>query len=239
MLKGINFTVKKGENTAILGPNGSGKTTLLRLLYRSLTPSAGTLEIFGRKKLSRGEISKRIAVVSKAENTSISFSVSEMIMMGRYIKSKGIWFENNEDRGKAREIMKRLGIENFADKYFNCLSSGEQQRVLIGRALAQSPEVMLLDEPTSHLDISHQVYCHSLFRELNESSGITVVTVSHDLNLAAQFCSRLVLVKDGRIFADGRPEDVLNEDNIKKVYGIDTIVDMNPTTSKPRVTLIS
>lgn len=239
VLESIDFAIEKGENTAILGPNGSGKTTLLRLLYRSLNPTRGTLKLFGSKKLSRREISMRVAVVSKAENTSISFSVFEMIMMGRYIRSRGIWFENEEDRKKAKEIMSRLDIERFANKYFNCLSSGEQQRVLIGRALAQSPEVMLLDEPTSHLDISHQIYCHSLFKELNDTLGITIVMVSHDLNLAAQFCSRIVLIKSGKIYADGSPEDVLNKENIKKVYGIETIVDTNPATSKPRVTLIS
>ncbi|RMF92463.1 MAG: ABC transporter ATP-binding protein [Candidatus Schekmanbacteria bacterium] len=238
VLKGINMSVQKGENIAILGPNGSGKTTLLRLLYKSLTPSKGTIKLFGKDKMSRKEISKKIAVVSKAENTSISFTVFEMIMMGRYLKSKGIWFENKEDKERARDIMKRLDIDRYSDKYFNCLSSGEQQRVLIGRALAQGPEVMLLDEPTSHLDLSHQVYCHSLFCKLNESMKITVVMVSHDLNLAAQFCKRIILIKDGSIYADGVPEDVLTEKNIEDVYGVKTIVDYNPSTSKPRITLI-
>ncbi|MBI5376528.1 MAG: ABC transporter ATP-binding protein [Candidatus Schekmanbacteria bacterium] len=239
VLYNVNLSVNEGEMLAILGPNGCGKTTLLRLIYGALKASRGRITLFGKEHLSRKEVSEKVAIVSKSENTSISFLVSEMVMMGRYVKSKGIWFENNEDKKMIAGILDELHIEHLSAKYFNCLSSGEQQRVLIGRALAQKPELMLLDEPTSHLDISHQLECHSLLKKLNDSSGMTMVIISHDLNLAAQFCSRIILMKDGRVFADGHAGDVLTEQNIREVYGIDTIVDGNPVTGTPRVTLLS
>ncbi len=241
ILRDVTFKLDAGEFIGIVGPNGSGKTTLLRAISRLIKPREGSI-LFKNEDiwLSRPrELARKIAVVSQ----SVSFShmtAEEFILLGRIPHRKGLQFiETKKDMDALREAMLLTDTLKFGEKFLDEMSGGERQLVVIARALAQEPKLLLLDEPTAHLDITHQVGILDLIRRLNKEFGLTVVMVLHDLNLASEYCERIVLINEGRAHKIGRPEDVLNYRVIEEVYKTVVVVRENPISSKPCVFLVS
>ena len=187
---------------------------------------------------STREIARNIGVVPQNGSVAFSFRVGEVVMMGRSPHMGRFSAEGPVDYLVARRAMERTGVLEFAERFMDELSSGERQRVILARALTQEPRVLLLDEPTSHLDINYQVSMMDLIKELNRAEGLTVIVVIHDLNLASQYCDSLIMLKDGRVFAAGRPEDVLTETNVEAVYGTPVIITPHPALGCPQVFLV-
>lgn len=240
VLREINFQVKKGELLGIIGPNGSGKTTLLRVITRVIRPVRGKI-LFENKdiwEIPYKELAKGIAVVS--QNPEVSWmGVEEYVLLGRIPHFSPFQFlEKKEDLEIARKWMELTDTFRFRGRLLGELSEGERQLVHLARALTQEPRLLLLDEPTAHLDITHQVAILDLVRRLNREFGLTVVMVLHDLNLASEYCERLVLIHEGKIRRDGRSEEVLNYSIIEEVYKTIVVVGRNPVTEKPCLFLI-
>lgn len=240
VLRDISFEVEQGEFASLIGPNGAGKTTLLKILNRLLIPQRGEVFVFDRNlnSYSRREIAKIIGFVPQDNVFIFSYTVLEVVLMGRTPYLKGIGFESKEDIEIALEVMNLTKIEHLADKPITSLSFGERQRVMIARALAQQPKIILLDEPNAHLDISHQIEIFALLKTLAEEKNVTIISVSHDLNLIASYSDKVMLLSNGQICSIGKPDVVLTMKNIKDVYGVDVIVDVNPATGRPRITLL-
>jgi len=222
VLKGVSLKIKKGEFLGLIGPNGSGKTTLLRSMSKILTPRRGKVLYRGKDiaKISAKKLAQRIAVVPQLSVFTFSFTVEDFVLLGRIPYLPRFYLERKEDYLAAEEAMRLTKTLSFRERRINELSEGEKQRVVIARSLAQNPELLLLDEPAAHLDIRYQLEVFNLLRQLNQEKGITIVLVSHDLNLASQYASRLVLVNGGKIFSEGRPSEVITEENIQKVYKV-------------------
>jgi len=199
--------------TAAVGKAGVGKTTLVRLLTRVLEPASGEIRLDGAplRRLAPAELARRVGVVPQGALPQFPFTVGELVLMGRYPHGPGRYFESPRDRDVAREAMDATGVLELAELPFDHLSGGERQRAVIARGLAQEPRLLVLDEPTAHLDLRHQVETAALLRRLNRERGMTIVLVSHDLNLAAEVCDRLLLLAAGRTAAIGAPEAVLDE----------------------------
>ena len=240
VLNGLDFSIEAGSFTGLIGPNGSGKTTLLKLLAGLYTAPEGTVRLKGTDiRLRPGpERARVIGYVPQESRPLFQQSVLEFVLMGRAPHTAWLGFDRPGDVHAAKEALGRIGLDSLADRGVQDLSGGEGQMVRIARALAQHPEVLLLDEPTAFLDLSHQVSIYETLRALNRSEGLTVVCVSHDLNLAAQYCDQLILLKAGRIEATGDPETILTETRIDRVYGCRTLVDRHPATGRPRITLM-
>jgi iron complex transport system ATP-binding protein len=236
----ISFQVGRGEFIGVIGPNGSGKTTLLKILYRFLSPQRGEV-LFERvplKKMSRREIARKIAVVAQETYPVFPFRAMEIVLMGRSPYLGHLLFESERDLEIAKKAMERTEILSISQRSIDELSGGERKRVFIARALAQEPEVILLDEPTANLDIHHQIEFLDLILALNRERGLTIIMASHDLNLASEFCDRLILLQKGGIFKIGSPEEVITRENIERVYGCGVWVDQNPVSGMPRITLL-
>jgi len=245
VLREVSLTLRLGERVGLIGPNGSGKTTLLRCLSGVLPPSQGevSLDGLGLRRLSRQEIARRIAVVPQELLVPFAFTVREMVGMGRLPHAAGGWQallrgESKDDRQAIEAAMLATGTVDLADRLFNELSGGERQRVMIALALAQEPEVLLLDEPTVHLDLAHQVEMLELIARLNGQRGLTVLAVLHDLNLAALYFPRLVLLERGQIVAEGEPAQVLSEETIARVFGATVRVQPHPTADRPHIIVL-
>ena len=240
-LKGINFELKKGEIVGIIGPNGSGKSTLLKIMDGLLKIQKG--EIFlCNKSLSRhrrSDIARRIAMVPQEETFRFSFLVSEVVLMGRFSHLGLFPFEGKEDLEIANQSMRLTGTLNLATRSIHELSGGEKQRVLIARALTQRAQIILLDEPTSFLDIRHKAEIFELISYLTLTQGLSVIIVSHDISLAAQYCHRMLLLNKGDVYKIGEPAEVITADNISRVYQCPVLVDNNPITETPRITILS
>lgn len=234
MLKEVTLEVRDGEFMGLMGPNGSGKTTLLRCLTNYL-PSANRAILVDMKPLhilSPREIARMFAVVPQTSATDFPFSAYDVVMMGRIPHmSSRISFETSEDADIVRQAMERTNTWRFAERPFSALSGGERQRVIIARAIAQKPKVLLLDEPTVYLDISGQLEIMDLVKKLNREDGITVIAVLHEINLAARYCDRIALMNDGMLEAVGPPAEVLTPETVKSVYGVDVVVRRDPYTS--------
>ncbi len=239
VLSRISFEVEKGEIIGIIGPNGSGKTTLFKVLDGILFPQEGEVLIGGEdiRAKTRREIAAIMAFVPQEFAPVFPFTVREIVMMGRYPHFGNLDFEGRDDYRIVQEVMEMTGTLPFSDRQIQQLSGGEKQRVLIARALAQKPEIMLLDEATAFLDIKHQIAIFKLIVKLNREQGLTVLIVTHDINLAAGHTDRIILLQGGKIHSMGRPEMVITEANIKDVYEAEVMVDRNPRTGAPRVTL--
>jgi len=240
VLKNITFTINKGDFTGIIGPNGAGKSTLLKTATKILRLYSGEIFLDNRQlsSLSRNEIARIIAVVSQEQTFIFPYKVMDVVLLGRIPYAKGIGLCTRADLKIACEALEAVGAIHLRDAYIDELSSGERQRVIIARALAQQPKLLFLDEPTSHLDISHQVEIFSLLTRLNKENHLTIVAILHDLNLASEYCNDLILLEDGQVRIKGSPKDVLDYRIIEDVYKTCVIVKENPLTARPYVFVI-
>lgn len=231
VLDEISFKADEGEFIGLIGPNGSGKTTLLRIIDGILKPIVGSVYIDCRRisELDPREIAREIAVVPQIADLSFDLKVFDIVMMGRYPYLDGISLEGEVDEEKVRFWMKVTNTLHLAERSIKEISGGERQRVFITRALAQEPRILLLDEPTSNLDICYKIEIMNLLRELVDELKLTIICAIHDLNLAARYSDRIILIKDGRIKSVGKPRDVLTRDNLREVFKIDAKIeyDMN------------
>ena len=240
VLQEVTLTVAKGEFFGILGPNGSGKSTLLNLIDGIGMPCEGRIRLKGipPATMKRMALARLVAVVPQEASWIFPLTVEEVVLMGRTPHMGPLAFESKKDLAMARSAMEATDLLPFASRLMESLSGGERQRVLIARALAQEPEVILLDEPTSSLDIAHQIRTFDLIRSFSRSAGLTVVAVTHDMNLAALYCDRIALLKEGCLHSLGRPGEVITESSIREVFGVNVVVDRHPLTGLPRVTLL-
>lgn len=240
-LEGISFEINKGDFVGIIGPNGSGKTTLFKGISNELHALAGSTKLNGEliQKMSLKEKAQNVAIVT--QNIEVgSMTVEEYVLMGRIPYRKQFqFFETKEDIAIAKKYIELTGVTRLKDKYMNALSGGEQQLAGIARALTQEPQLLLLDEPTSHLDITHQVQILNLIRRLSHNLGLTVLMIIHDLNLAGEYCDSLVMMQEGRVRKKGLPHEVLNYKDIEAVYNTVVITRTNPVSGKPVVFLVS
>ncbi len=241
IIDGVSFSVPQGCFLGIIGPNGSGKTTLFRVMTGFLRPWQGTILYQGRDTagLRPSDLAQEIAVMPQGMESTFSFTVRELVAMGRFPHLKRLRQFAKQDKEAVDHAMELTGIIKFRDKRLSELSGGERQRVFLAQALAQEPRLLLLDEPTAHLDIGHQIRILDCIRRLNRKDGMTVVVVLHDLNLASLYCDRLILLKHGRIFCEGPPAEVLTYETIEAVYETVVLVHQSPVTKKPHVLLVS
>ena len=222
VLHSVSMNVEAGEFAGVIGPNGSGKSTLLKILGGVLTPNSGKLLFKGKDfvDFNRKELARSITWIPQDHPMIFPFKVSEVVLMGRHPYLSAFTFEGDEDIEIARSAMEQTQTLQFAQRRFNEISGGEKQRVVIAGAIAQEPELMILDEPTSALDIKYQIQILNILKELNQKKNMTVILAMHDLHLASKFCNRLILLEEGKIFQDGKPEEVLQKEHLEKVYGI-------------------
>jgi iron complex transport system ATP-binding protein len=238
-LANLSFAIAPGEIVGVIGPNSSGKTTLIRLLTRVLEPVEGEIALEGRRlrDWGRAELARRLAVVPQGAPRDFPFTVEELVLMGRYPHAPGRYFEDPEDVRAARAAMDATGVLDLAPRPLASLGGGEIQRAVIARALAQEPRLLALDEPTAHLDLRYQAETAALLRRLNRERGVTILLVSHDLNLAAEVSDRLLLLAEGRLVRLGTPEEVLEESVLAEVFGCEVSVEKSPTTRRLHVQL--
>ena len=238
-MKGVDAEVRGGEILGVLGPNGSGKTTLLRIMDGLLQPQEGQVLIWRESisSLTRARIAKEIAMVAQETHFRFAFTALEVVLMGRFPHLKRLQFEGEKDLDMAFQALKATHALDLAQRSIHELSGGEKQRVLIARALAQEPKVILFDEPTSFLDLRFKREIFQLIASLSLDHGLSIVVVSHDIDLAAQYCHRVTMLKHGSVYATGDPETVVTAQNIEAVYDCPVLVDKNPATGKPRVSL--
>jgi iron complex transport system ATP-binding protein len=235
----LSLCVEPGEILGVIGPNSAGKTTLIRLVTRVLAPLAGQILLHGQPLAgaSPWELARKVAVVPQEAPPALRFTVEQLALMGRYPHGPARFFESGEDRAIARAAMLATGVLELAALPVEILSGGERQRAMLARALAQEPDLLVLDEPTAHLDLRHQVECAVLLERLNRQRGTSILLVSHDLNLAAQLCDRLLLLAGGSIVRLGSPVEVLDEDLLRTVYGCDVVVEAS-ASGRRRVQVI-
>lgn len=234
VLKNININIEKGEFYTILGPNGSGKTTLLRILSKSLDMEKGQIFIDENElsQIRSKTLAKKMAVVPQSTEIEFDFSVQDIVLMGRTPHISRFSSESEKDMSIAMNAMKITNTWELRNKSINALSGGERQRVVVARAIAQETGIILLDEPISHLDIHHQIEIMNQIKQLNENKNTTIIAVLHDLNLAAAYSDHMILMHDCRVYKQGTPEEVLTEDIIKQVYGLEVYITQNPKTGK-------
>lgn len=237
VLAGVSFKANSGEMLVLAGPNGSGKTSLLRVLAGLEEPAEGTVTLFGgdAKHFPGKERARRIAYVPQLVQDALPFTVSQTVMLGRAPWQNGLGRGDARDAEVARESMQLALVDHLADRPMRQLSGGERQRVAIARALCQEPELFLLDEPTAALDYGHQIQIMDMLLYLCRERNSTIILVSHDVNLAAMYADKLLLMRDGEIAASGGPEEVLTVENVSPLYGCSMLVDTNPCTRTPRV----
>ena len=235
----MSFGVDKGEMLGLIGPNGSGKSTLIKAISHVITPRSGRVLLDGKEisAIQRSELARLVSVVPQTPILPSSFSAFEIVLMGRNPHLGLLRYESENDLELTYRAMERTATLSFAERRIGELSGGEIQRIVIARALAQQTEVILLDEPTANLDINHQLEILDLIKSLCTRNHLTVIITVHDLNLAAQYCDRLVLIKTGQVHAQGTPEEVITTENIREVYGTDNCVYTHPVNGRPTVLL--
>lgn len=232
VLKDISFSVEKGQFISIIGPNGSGKSTLLKNLANIYSPLNGKIDIDGKNIVNykKKELAKKIALVPQDTTISYDFSVFDIVLMGRFPYISRFEKESEYDYEMVVESLKLTNTFHLRDRSINEISGGERQRVIIARALVQEPEIIFLDEPTSHLDINHQIDLLTLLKNLNKEKNTTIILVIHDINLACRYSDKIVLMDDGKILSEGNPEEVVTRKNIEEAYGLNVIIEENPYT---------
>lgn len=237
ILRDISFALPQGGFITIIGPNGAGKTTLFKALTGMLPVRRGMIAIEGKDMtmLTHKERARRLAVVSQTVEVS-QMTVEEYVLLGR-LPYRTAWqlFENKQDDEIAEACMSLTNIIGKRDQYIHQLSGGEQQLAAIARALAQQTDILLLDEPTAHLDIAHQINILNLIQRLNKERRLSVLLIIHDLNLASEFGNHLLMLKNGTVYTEGRPEEVLTAEHIRQVYEADVTIQRNPLSHKPNV----
>ena len=240
VLHNISLSIKAGEMVGLLGPNGSGKTTLIKLASGVLKPNQGEIGHDGLSlsRLKRKAIARRVAVVPQQFSVPFAFTAREVVMLGRIPFIRPFAEESQVDRQFVSGALEQVGINGLAERRFDELSGGERQKVILAMALAQQPKMLLLDEPTVHLDITHQVEILELVRSLNREQRVTVIAAMHDLNLAALYFDRLILLKEGRVQADGTPAQVLTEDMIRDVFLASVRVQPHPVAGVPHIVVL-
>jgi iron complex transport system ATP-binding protein len=239
VLQDVTLAVAPGEFLGVLGPNGCGKTTLLRAMRGTLTPRQGNVRLDDQdvQSIEKRHLARKMAFLPQDLVIGLDFTVAELALMGRNPHLSRFTRESDEDRHVAQEAMQLADVLHLADRPVTALSGGERQRTLIAMCLAQEPEILLLDEPTNHLDLAHQLSILDLIARLNRDHGLAVVAVFHDLNLAAEYCGRLVLLESGRIASIGAPAEVITEPSIRRVYGVQVTVQPNQLSQRPHVVL--
>lgn len=239
ILHSLDCTLKRGEFAALLGPNGSGKTTLLRTLSGILPPAGGSVHIDGNNiyTLTARDRARLCATVPQQYSGLDNVTVRDLVLMGRYAHTDFLHGYTGQDHYLAHEAMRRTGVLEFSDRAADSLSGGEQQRVLLARALAQNARILLLDEAASHLDVARTMQLYALLRDLNQQ-GTTILSVVHDLNLAALSCQRLIFLKHGRIVCDGPTRDVFTASNLSEIYETHIAVAEHPAFDAPQAHLI-
>jgi iron complex transport system ATP-binding protein len=241
VLRDITFEVQTGELFGILGPNGSGKTTLLKMISGILPFANGDIFIKGKRlqEYHSKQLAQSVAVLSQHSSQSFSYTVKETVSLGRYAHQTG-WFQTwgEKDESIVQRVMRQTGITSFQNKSIQELSGGEKQRVFLAQALAQEPEILLLDEPTNHLDLSYQKELLDLLKNWTTETGLTVISIFHDLNLAGLYCDRLLLLENGVININHKPNEVLREERIRNVYHTEIMKQPHPRVAAPQMVLI-
>lgn len=240
VIEDASFTVEEGDFLGILGANGSGKSTLLKLMTKALPIIKGEV-LFKDKNInniSLKELSQHIGFVSQNTVINFPFTVEEIVLMGRIPHLKRLQTETKLDYSIAQRSLQLTKALDLKDRLIDQLSAGEKQRVILAKALAQEPSLLFLDEPTSHLDIGHQISTLDLLRNLNRKNKITVIMVLHDLNLASEYCNRIILLNEGKVFKQGTPQEVLTYVNIETLYKTIVLVRNNPLSNKPYVIVV-
>ena len=243
-VRDLDVAVGCGEMLGVIGPNGSGKSSLLKLLAGLVRPQRGTIHLFGSDLQSQTRLSlaRQMAYMPQDVSFDFPFSVMDMVLMGRYpYRSGGGWsllgWERRDDVAIAHEAMAMTDVQALSDRLVGTLSAGERQRVLLARALAQQPRVLLLDEPTAHLDLNHQLEVCRILTRVHAQLGMTVILVSHDINLASQYCDRIAIMREGHLVSVGSPHEVVHARRLAEIYGCDVLVDAHPHSGRPRVTM--
>ncbi|MCF2718077.1 ABC transporter ATP-binding protein [Paenibacillus sp. UKAQ_18] len=239
-LKNISWSVDEGTWWGIIGPNGSGKSTLLHLLSGVDQPTSGNVHIYGKKvgSYSRKELSRLIAVLQQEGLPPVGYTVREVVEMGRFPhqdwlgREKGVDVEAITDR-----VLERLGLATLADRALDRLSGGQRQRVALAKVMVQEPRILLLDEPTTYLDLRYQLEFMELLADWRQETGVTIIAVLHDLNLTAQFCEDLLVLKDGMVEGLGASSKLLTEDRIRRVYGVEPVMLPHPDSGVPQLLL--
>jgi iron complex transport system ATP-binding protein len=224
ILNDVNADLSGHKLVSILGPNGVGKSTLIHCINKILTPKGGVVLMDGKdvKEITIKEMSKKVGYVPYSANDSFPLSVVDTVMMGRHPHSK--WGSLDNDLRIVYETLEMLGISHLAMRNFNELSAGQHQKVMLARGLVQEPEVLLLDEPTSNLDVRHQIEVTKLLKRMTQEKNILTIMISHDINIAAKYSDEIIMMHQGKIYATGTPEDVINEENLRAVYGVEAKV---------------
>jgi iron complex transport system ATP-binding protein len=240
VLSGVNLDVAPGSFLGIIGPNAAGKSTLIKTIAATLKPTRGVVYFKGEDltKVSRRDLAQQMAVVPQETEINFPFSVMEVVLMGRHPHLGRFEQESEQDYEIVCTAMEKAGCWHLKDRSILELSGGERQKVILARALAQNPSIILLDEPVAHLDLSAQLEVLTLLQEMNREHGITVIAILHDLNMAAQFSEQMIMLHQGKIFAAGLPEKVLNAENIKEVYNTDVLVIRHPITGDPQIVVL-
>lgn len=240
VLNGISLEIRDGEILALLGPNGAGKSTLLSVSHGALKPSEGEVFFDGQPiaKFSRRELAQRMALVAQAGELRFPLTVLEFVLTGRFAHTAVLGFDSPRDVEIAIRSLEETDAAQFSDRPFNDLSSGERQRVVLARALAQEPRLLLLDEPTANADIAHQLSLLSFVRELARKKKIGALIVTHEINLAAEFADRVALLKNGVLIACGEPKLVMTDNLLGQLFDTALIVDRHPQSGNPRVSWV-
>lgn len=240
LLHDVSFSVREGELVGLIGPNGAGKSTLLKVINGLWSDVSGEITLLNRslRQYSTRQIAQVVAHVPQITALDFPFTVKQIVLMGRNPHLKRFELETEHDRQLAERAMRRTQTREFESRLIGTLSGGERQRVLIARALAQQPRLLLLDEPTANLDIQHQISIFELVQSLVREDGLSAVAAVHDLELAARFCDRLILLKDGSVSAVGTPESVLVPEQLRAAYGIDTQLYRDPVMGHLRVAVV-
>ena len=240
VLKNLSFAVKKSDFFIIIGPNGSGKTTLMKIIAGIIKPQKKSLEILGHpvETYSRKALAKAIAFVPQTTAADFPFTVKELVSMGRSPYLGILGMEQEKDMEITKQAIAFTSMEHLAHRKCDELSGGERQRAFIARAICQQPQIILLDEPTASLDLAHQVRIMDLMEKLKKKEGVTIVMISHDVNLAAMYADRLLLLNKGQIVNIGQPAEVLTYQALEKTYGCKLVIDKSPIGQSPRVTLV-
>jgi iron complex transport system ATP-binding protein len=239
VLNGVSFDLGAGELLAVIGPNGSGKSTLLKIILGIISPASGAVAFDGRElsSMSRREAARLIGYVAQESSVRFPLTAMEFVLQGRFAQGRLLGFETREDLREASRAMEMTETTQFASRLIGELSGGERQRVMVARALASRPRLLILDEPVANLDIAHQVRILGLIRRLTQQGEVSAIVVTHELNLASEHASRILMLRAGAILACGTPNRVMTEENLRTLFECTLIVDQSPVSGAPRVTI--